>query len=128
MFNGAELNYFMTEKELLSTVHCLKEFHMYCLKEFHKALSFIKRCHINNSRITRWILVSPEYNFQMMYCKEMDNSVTNVLSQYPEDLEHHQPISSNDKSIINTCRIQISRDVKNDLKCIRQYQQADQKM
>lgn len=62
VLRGAEINYFTTELELLSVVNCLKKFRMYVLGNpltiitDNKALTFIQKCQLNNSRITRWIL------------------------------------------------------------------------
>ena len=70
-FKGAERNYFTTEKELLSIVRCLEKFRIYVLGQpltiitDNKALSFMSKCHLNNSRITRWILSIQEYNFDI---------------------------------------------------------------
>lgn len=84
---GAELNYFTIEKELLSIIHCLKKFHIYIHKKpltiimDNKALTFIKRCHLNNSRIMRWIQEIQEYDFDIIHCKGLDNVVADILSR-----------------------------------------------
>jgi hypothetical protein len=73
-FKGAECNYCTTEKELLSIVRCLEKFRIYILgkpltvRTDNKALSFMKRYHLNNSRITPWILAIQEYNFEIEHC------------------------------------------------------------
>ena len=78
-FKGAERNYFTTEKELLSIVRCLEKFRMYILGQpliiitDNKALKFMHKCHLNNSRITRWILAIQEYKFDIIHCKGKDN-------------------------------------------------------
>lgn len=84
-FKGAERNYYTTEKELLSIVQCLKKFRIYILGQpltiitDNKALTFLRKCHLNNSRITRWILAIQEYNFEILHCKGRDNIVDDIL-------------------------------------------------
>ena len=93
VLRGAELNYFTTELELLSVVHCLQKFRTYVFGRpltiitDNKALIFIKKCHLNNSRITRWILAIQDYDFDIVYCKGRDNVVADVFSRYPEDMD-----------------------------------------
>ena len=59
-FKNAEKNYFATE--LLAIVQCLQKFRIYILGQpltiitDNKALTFIQKCHLNITRITRWIL------------------------------------------------------------------------
>ena len=81
-FKGAEKNYYTTEKELLSIVRCLEKFRIYILGQpltvitDNKALTFMifmNKCHLNNSRITRWILSIQEYKFDIVHCKGKDN-------------------------------------------------------
>ena len=90
-FKGAERNYYTTEKELLSIVRCLEKFRMYILGQpltiitDNKALTFMHKCHLNNSRITRWILAVQEYKFDIIHCKGKDNVVADILSRYPLD-------------------------------------------
>lgn len=134
MFKGAEVNYFTTEKKLLSIVHCLTKFRMYVHgKPFtiitdNKALIFIKKCHLNNSRITRWILGIQKYDFNIIHCSGADNIVADLLSRLPEDLDTHHSISNSHELEINSIRIQISRKVKNRLKNIQRHQKEDGKL
>ena len=80
-FKNAERNYFTTEKELLAIVQCLKKFRIRILGQpltiitDNKALTFIQKCHLNNTRITRWILAIQEYNFKILHCKGKENLV-----------------------------------------------------
>ena len=66
---------FTTELELLSVVHCLKKFRTYVLGRpmtiitYNKALTFMQKCQLTNSRITRWILAMQEYDFDVIHCK-----------------------------------------------------------
>ena len=60
-FKNAEKNYFATERELLAIVQCLQKFRIYILGQpltiitDNKVLTFIQKCHLNNTRIMRWI-------------------------------------------------------------------------
>lgn len=134
LFRGAELNYFTTEKELLCIVHCLKKFRMYVLGKpltiitDNKALTFIKKCHMNNSRITRWILGIQEYDFDVIHCKGTDNVVADILSRNPEDLSNQHGINNNDELEINSLYIQISKEIKEKLRKVAQFQKGDEKL
>ena len=91
-FKGAEKNYYTTEKELLSIVRCLEKFRIYILGQpltvitDNKALIFMNKCHLNDSRITRWILSIQEYKFDIIHCKGKDNIVADTLSRHPENV------------------------------------------
>ena len=118
-FKGAEKNYFTTEKELLSIVRCLEKFRIYILGQpltiitDNKALIFMNKCHLNNSRITRWILSIQEYNFDILHCKGKENIVADILSRYPEDMAEEEPPDNNFEYQVNyvTCLLYTSRCV-----------------
>lgn len=135
VLKGAELNYFTTELELLSVVHCLKKFRMYVLGSpltiitDNKALTFIQKCHLNNSRITRWILGIQEYDFDIVYCKGKDNVVADTLSRYPEDLDQHSSIfERQDEVVINQIQIKLNKDIQQKLRTIGRLQGNDKKL
>ena len=115
VLRGAELNYFTTELELLSVVHCLQKFRTYVFGKpltiitDNKPLIFIKKCHLNNSRITRWILAIHEYDFEIVHCKGRDNVVADVLSRHPEDMYDERLIDNTDELEINHITIRISK-------------------
>ena len=133
MLRSAELNYFTTELELLSIVHCLQKFRTYVfgkpltIIKDNKALIFIKKCHLNNSRITRWILAIQEYDFEIVHCKGRDNVVADVLSRHPEDMYDERLIDNTEELEINHITICISKEAKDKLKNIKNYQLADTK-
>lgn len=58
----------------------------------NKALTFINKCQLGNSRVTRWILAIQEYGFNIVHCKGKENVVADILSRYPEDLNETQHI------------------------------------
>lgn len=133
-FKGAEKNYFTTEKELLSIVQCLKKFRIYILGQpltiitDNKALTFLHKCHLNNSRITRWILSIQEYNFDIIHCKGKDNVVADILSRYPEDLLEQECSDDYHEYYIHSISVKLSSDIAKTLKNIGNIQRHDDKM
>lgn len=119
VLRGAEINYFTTELELLSVVNCLKKFRMYVLGSpltiitDNKALTFIQKCQLNNSRITRWILGIQEYDFEIIHCSGKDNIVADILSRHPEELgEDNHTFDHRDELEINSIKIKLKPEVK----------------
>lgn len=114
--------YFTMELELLSTVHCLMKFHPHVLGRpltivtDNKALTFTQKCHLNNSRMKRWILSIQEYNFDIIHCKGKENIIADILSRYPEDTQTHQHIENSDKFEINTLNIKLNKAINRQLK------------
>ena len=110
-FQERRKNYFTTEKELLAIVQCLKKFRIYILGQpltiitDNKALTFIKKCHLNNTRITRWILAIQEYNFEILHCKGKENIVADILSRYPEDEELNEPLDERQEYYLSLIHI-----------------------
>lgn len=133
VLRGAELNYFTTELELLSIVHCLKKFRIYIMGNpitiitDNKALSFIQKCRLSNSRITRWILGMQEYDFDVIHCKGKDNIAADVLSRYPADMTE-DTIEDADELVINHINIKINSYLKNDLRQIGALQLKEEKL
>ena len=130
-FKGAEKNYFTTEKELLSIIRCLEKFWIYVLGQpltiiiDNKAIVFMNKCHLNNSRITRWILSIQEYNFDIIYCKGKENIIADTLSRYPEDVTEEKPIDDNFEYQINHIVIKMNKDVSQKIKDMGKHQMND---
>jgi hypothetical protein len=82
--NKAQLNYTVTEKELLSIVETLKEFrnillgHKITVHTDHKNLTFKN---FNTERVMRWRLVLEEYGPELRYIKGENNVVADALSR-----------------------------------------------
>jgi hypothetical protein len=68
----AELNYTVTEKELLAVVHAINKFCHYitgyeaCVHTDHSAIIFLMNKPITNGRVTRWIFLLQEFNIIML--------------------------------------------------------------
>ena len=89
MLKGAELHYCTSEKEILAIINALRKFRHYLYGthfEIHtdnQALSFILKCRLANSRLTRWVLAIQEYSSTIKYCKGSENTTADTLSRYP---------------------------------------------
>lgn len=105
-FDKCQMNYSVTDKELLGVVKGIENFRHYLLgKEFtlrtdHRALTYLWQTKTPGSRLMRWSLKLSEYTFKLEYIKGEDNiadglsrmqerkdkSVNTVVSlQHPDD-------------------------------------------
>lgn len=82
----AQLNYSVTDKELLPVVKSLEHFrHSLIGKEFtlktdHQALEYLWTTQNTNSRLLRWVLKLQEFSFTLIYIKK-ENNVADGLSR-----------------------------------------------
>ena len=89
---GPELNYFITEKEMLAIVWALQELYTYLMGSKvtvftdHKAITFFNKCRFANNRIMRWILATQDYDIEFEFIKGTSNVAADVLSRNPDDL------------------------------------------
>jgi len=99
--NAAQKNYTTGEKELLSIVETLKEFHtmLYGCPEIH-----VYTDHRNNTfarlqtqRVMRWRLFLEDYGIQLHYIKGSTNHLADSLSRLPFD-ERQDPIAPSSTS------------------------------
>ena len=134
VLRGAELNYFTTEVELLSAVQCLKKFRTYVLGRpltivtANKALTFIQKCQLNCSHITRWILAIQEYDFGIVYCKGSENIVADALSRNPHDVLEDNIPEGDEETEIYAIDIQLSKQLRKQLSNITTHQLDNNKI
>lgn len=91
-------------------------------------MTYINKCHLANSRITRWILGIQEYDFDIVHCPGKANIVADLLSRYPEDLTEESKFNQTDEIEINANQFKISKELKNSLKVIGPTQLSDNKL
>ncbi|KAF9752794.1 Retrovirus-related Pol polyprotein from transposon 17.6, partial [Nosema granulosis] len=79
-FDKHQLNYSVTDKELLAVVKSIEHYRHYLLgKEFilrtdHKALTYLWESNNPTSRLLRWAMKLQEYKFRIDYIKGEDNA------------------------------------------------------
>ncbi len=89
MFNGAQLNYSVTEKECLALVYAVKKYRHYIygthftLYSDHNPLQHIMKIKNPNGRLTRWSLILMEYDFTVVYKPGKNHQNADALSRYP---------------------------------------------
>ena len=88
----------------------------------------MNKCHLNNSRITRWILSIQEYKFDIIHCKGKDNIVADILSRHPENVADGEVNDNVCEYLINHVVIKMDRNVSKIIKNIGKYQLEDSKL
>jgi hypothetical protein len=82
-----ELNYTVTEKELLVVVHAINKIHHYItsyevfVHTDHSSIRFLVNKPITNGRVTRWLLLWQEFNIIVLDRPRKDNVVVEFLSR-----------------------------------------------
>lgn len=80
-----EVNYTITELELLAIIYGLTKFQKYLLgNKFkiytdHSALTFLLKTQFYNSRLMRWSLLISNFSFEIIHCKGVDNPAADFL-------------------------------------------------
>lgn len=87
ILKGYEINYHITDKELLAIVWAVKHLNNYLfgqkftVETDHKALEYLYKCVDPSSRLTRFRLKLEEYNFDIKHVRGSKNSVADALSR-----------------------------------------------
>ena len=88
----------------------------------------MNKCHLNNSRITCWILSIQEYKFDIVHCKGKDNIVADLLSRNPGDATLEEINDDVCEYLINHMVIKMNKNVSKIIKDIGKYQLEDTKL
>ena len=132
ILKGPELNYFITEKEMLAIVWALRKFSAYLLgssvkvRTDHKAITFFNKCRFANNRIMRWILATQDYDIEFEYIKGKLNTAADMLSRNPDD---EMEVKKEDKIYISSLlEISPSKKLINDIKNLAKIQSENEKL
>nr|XP_016512952.1 PREDICTED: uncharacterized protein LOC107829993 [Nicotiana tabacum] len=88
--NGAQMNYMVTEQELLSIVYAFEKFRAYMLGSKvivyrgHAALRYLMAKKDAKPRLILWVLLLQEFDFEVKDRKGTQNQVANHLSRLEE--------------------------------------------
>ena len=129
--NSAQVNYSTTERELLSIVEALKEFHNILLGQQikvytdHKNLTYKQ---FNTERIMRWSLISEEYVPERIYIQGNKNVIADALSR--PDITTDEPKVQPTMTSLSEHFALSSKDLpeearQTNYKTIRHYQKKD---
>lgn len=123
---SSEINYTVTEKELLAIVHAVKKFYTTIagysttVRTDHKALIFLNMCKNPTPRITRWLLYLQPLGLKYEYVKGKDNKIADALSRNPSMT--NQTINNEKHFDINL----LGTDVSEVMKKLKKYQETDE--
>jgi hypothetical protein len=93
-----EVNYTITEKELLVVVHAINKFRQYITRyqafvhTDHSTIKFLMNKPVTNPRVTRWLLLLQEFNMNIIDRPGKDNlvcSTTQVFQQRTNTFSNH---------------------------------------
>ncbi|XP_070052162.1 uncharacterized protein [Nicotiana tomentosiformis] len=100
--NDAEVNYTVTEKELLAIVFAMEKFHPYLMgtkvivHTDHAALRYLMSKKDSKARLMRWVLLFQEFDLRIQDHKGSENQVVDHLSRLQEEGRPHDGLEIND--------------------------------
>jgi hypothetical protein len=93
LFNSIERNYITTKKDILAMVYALHKFKHYLLGNmFTCYVDYMALVYLINkpqvfSRLARWLLLSFDYDFKIVYKPGRSHLMANALSRLPNHIE-----------------------------------------
>ena len=144
-----EINYTVTEKELLAIIYAVLKFRYYLIGSVfdiitdHKSLTFLLTSPFNSARLMRWTLALQEYDFTIIHCKGSDNVVADFFSRnFPNEdvqdnlsyliwnfIKNSSPTDltrEKSASVVTIESLRMRPELINEVKNISEKQQLDQ--
>lgn len=131
---AAEVNYTVTEKELLAIVYSITKLRVFLIGvKFeiitdHKGLTFLKSTPYLCARLIRWSLLLQQYDFDVTHCKGSDNIIADFFSRNPCGKFETPQSKSLSIDVINCesrSETEISNEVNESLKNLEELQLRD---
>ncbi|XP_070048197.1 uncharacterized protein [Nicotiana tomentosiformis] len=100
--NSSQVNYTVTEKELLAIVFIIEKFCPYFMgakiigHTDHAALRYLMSKKDSKARLMRWVLLLQEFDIDIQDRKGTENQVANHLSHLEEEARTHDGLEIND--------------------------------
>lgn len=135
VLHGGEVNFTISEKELLAIVWSLMKFRIFVLGTDltiitdHKALTFLLHCKLLSGRLTRWVLLLQEFKFKLIHCSGKQNTVADILSRFCVQTNGtiNESYSSKDV-IIAKLNVGINYELRKQFKQLPKLQKVDLKL
>jgi hypothetical protein len=118
---------------LLAVVYALQKFRVYIfghkvtVYSDNKALSFLKRCSLTSSRVTRWIMQIQEYDLDIVHIKGTDNFFADTLSRNPVGITEGElsQVKKPKDIFVSAINLKLDPNLKKDLKDLAKHQLED---
>ncbi|XP_070003043.1 uncharacterized protein [Nicotiana sylvestris] len=100
--NDAQVNYTVTEKELLAIVFAMEKFHPYLMgtkvivHTDHVVLWYLMSKKYSKARLMRWVILLQEFDLETQDRKGSENQVADHLSRLEEEGRPHDGLEIND--------------------------------
>lgn len=100
--NDAQVNYTVTEKELLAIVFAMEKYRSYLMgakviiHTDHAVLRYLMTKKDSKARLMRWVLLLQEFDLENVDRKGSDNQVADHLSLLEEEGRPHDGLEIND--------------------------------
>lgn len=98
--NKHEMNYSITEKELLSVVWTIKKLRTCLFQPFkvyndHNPISQYIKLENHNARVTRWVIFLSQFMYEIHHIRGTQNLLADTLTRHFENTTHLHIISTN---------------------------------
>ena len=136
VLSAVEQRYSTCEQELLAIVYALQKFRLYVfghkikVHSDNKALTFLKKCSLTSSRITRWILQLQEYDLEILHIRGTENFFADIMSRNPVGLSQEQlcQMKKPKDILVASINLHLDSQIKEDLKKLANFQAQDHKI
>jgi transposase InsO family protein len=126
--------YSVAEQELLAIIYALTKFRLYIygsevtLYTDNRALSFLDRCTLTSSRITRWVMELQEYNLNIKHISGSQNYLADALSRNPSNLSESEikELSKPRSILVAKIELELDTSIGEKLKNIGELQKREE--
>jgi hypothetical protein len=133
VLSPVERKYSTCEQELLAVVYALQKFRIYVLGHQvtvysdNKALTFLKKCNLTSSRITRWVMQLQEFDLTIVHINGVNNHFADVLSRNPIGLsqESRSQVNRSNEVYVRKVNLGTDKTLMKELGNLSEHQKGD---